>query len=119
VSDLLPGAGQALRDQLQASLGTAYVLERELGGGGMSRVFVAEEARLRRKLVVKLLLPELAAGVSAERVQREIELTRTLGASRPTTRPRRRRGLVSNRASALICGRTSSGYSVTTAAATR
>ena len=34
-----------LRDKLQASLGTAYTIERELGGGGMSRVFLAEEAR--------------------------------------------------------------------------
>ncbi len=34
-----------LRDQLQTTLGTAYTLERELGGGGMSRVFVAEETR--------------------------------------------------------------------------
>jgi serine/threonine-protein kinase len=35
-----------LRDRLQASLGNAYTLERELGGGGMSRVFVAEEMAL-------------------------------------------------------------------------
>ena len=35
----------ALREQLQASLGAAYTLERELGGGGMSRVFVARDAR--------------------------------------------------------------------------
>ena len=33
----------ALRDRLQADLGTGFVIERELGGGGMSRVFVAEE----------------------------------------------------------------------------
>ncbi len=35
-----------LRDQLQATLGSAYVFESELGGGGLSRVFVAEEAAL-------------------------------------------------------------------------
>ena len=35
-----------VRDQLQSALGTAYALERELGGGGMSRVFVATEAAL-------------------------------------------------------------------------
>ena len=46
-----------LRDQLQATLGAAYTLERELGGGGMSRVFVAEETALRRKVVVKVLPP--------------------------------------------------------------
>ena len=67
-----------LRDQIQSSLGSAYTLERELGGGGMSRVFVVNEIRLRRKLVVKVLSPELAAGVSAERFQREIELAASL-----------------------------------------
>jgi TolB-like protein/Flp pilus assembly protein TadD len=71
-------AGDAFRDQLQSSLGTGYTLERELGGGGMSRVFVVDEIRLRRKLVVKVLSAELAAGVSAERFQREIELAASL-----------------------------------------
>ena len=52
-----------LRSQLASTLGAAYRLERELGGGGMSRVFAAEETRLRRKVVVKVLSPELAAGV--------------------------------------------------------
>ena len=61
-----------LRDQLQRSLGTAYTLERELGGGGMSHVFVAEEARLGRRVVVKLLPRELAGAVSLERFEREI-----------------------------------------------
>jgi serine/threonine protein kinase len=68
----------SLRDQLQASLGTAYTLERELGGGGMSRVFLADEAALDRKVVVKLLAPELAAGISAERFEREITLAVSL-----------------------------------------
>lgn len=63
-----------LRDQLQAALGSAYTLERELGGGGMSRVFIATENRLHRSVVVKVLSPELAAGVSAERFEREIQL---------------------------------------------
>ncbi len=67
-----------LREQLQASLGTAYSIERELGGGGMSRVFVATDTRLNRKVVVKVLEPELAAGVSADRFQREIALAATL-----------------------------------------
>jgi tetratricopeptide (TPR) repeat protein len=61
-----------LREQLQRTLASSYTLERELGGGGMSRVFVAHETRLGRKVVVKLLSPELAAGVSAERFEREI-----------------------------------------------
>ncbi len=67
-----------LRTQLQAALGEAYTLERELGGAGMSRVFVATETRLARPVVVKLLSPELAAGISAERFQREIRVAASL-----------------------------------------
>jgi eukaryotic-like serine/threonine-protein kinase len=67
-----------LRDQLQTSLGTAYTLERELSAGGMSRVFVAREESLGRDVVVKVLAPELAAGLSAERFAREIKLAAAL-----------------------------------------
>lgn len=63
-----------LRDRLQQSLGTAYTIERELGGGGMSRVFVAEETRFKRRVVIKVLPTDLAAGLSVERFEREIEL---------------------------------------------
>ena len=68
----------SLRDDLQAALGSSYNIERELGGGGMSRVFVGEEVALGRKVAVKVLAPELAAGVSAERFQREIKLAAQL-----------------------------------------
>ncbi len=67
-----------LRQQLQNALGDAYAIERELGGGGMSRVFVADERRLNRKVVIKLLSPELAAGVNAERFEREMQLAASL-----------------------------------------
>jgi tetratricopeptide (TPR) repeat protein len=67
-----------LREQLQRTLGTAYRLERELGGGGMSHVFVAEEVALRRQVVVKVLPPEVAAGVNADRFKREIQLAARL-----------------------------------------
>ncbi len=67
-----------LRDRLQNTLGAAYTLERELGGGGMSRVFVATEIALGRKVVVKVLPPELAAAVSVERFKREIQLAARL-----------------------------------------
>ena len=67
-----------LREQLKATLGSAYTLERELGGGGMSRVFVADETALGRKVVVKVLQPELAASVSTERFRREIQLAAQL-----------------------------------------
>lgn len=55
-----------LHDQLQQTLGSTYTLERELGGGGMSRVFLAEDRTLGRKVVVKVLPPELTAGVNVE-----------------------------------------------------
>ena len=63
-----------LREQLQATLGRGYTLERELAGGGMSRVFVAEERALGRRVVVKILPPEMARDVSLERFHREIHL---------------------------------------------
>src|SRR5688572_27625535 len=68
----------ALREQLQQTLGSSYTLERELGGGGMSRVFLAEESALGRKVVIKVLPPEIAAGVSVERFRREIQLAARL-----------------------------------------
>jgi serine/threonine protein kinase len=67
-----------LRAQLEAALGAAYAIERELAGGGMSRVFLATEVALGRKVVVKVLAPELAAEVSLERFKREIMLAARL-----------------------------------------
>jgi len=61
-----------LIESLQRHLGDDFVVERELGGGGMSRVFVAFDTRLDRRVVVKLLRPELGAGVNAQRFRREI-----------------------------------------------
>ena len=63
-----------LRDQLQATLGDAYTIERELGGGGMSRVFVATEHALGRKVVVKGLPSEMSGQVALDRFKREISL---------------------------------------------
>jgi len=67
-----------LYERLQSALGTAYRLEKELGGGGMSRVFVAEETRLARRVVIKVLPPELAAEISVDRFNREIQLSASL-----------------------------------------
>jgi serine/threonine-protein kinase len=67
-----------LLEQLRTALGRDYEIERELGGGGMSRVFVATERRLARRVVIKVLHPALAAGISGERFEREILLAARL-----------------------------------------
>jgi len=68
----------ALQDRLQTTLGDAYRVERELAPGGMSRLFLATEQALDRKVVVKLLPPELATEHSAQRFQREMLVTAKL-----------------------------------------
>ena len=67
-----------LRSHLQATLGDGYTLERELGGGGMSRVFVARDEALGRDVVIKVIKADLAEGVSAERFTREVKLAARL-----------------------------------------
>ncbi|MGH7630062.1 MAG: protein kinase domain-containing protein [Gemmatimonadales bacterium] len=67
-----------LRERIQTALGSAYRVERELGTGGMGVVFLAEELALGRRVVVKVLRPELAAGLSAERFRREVQLAAAL-----------------------------------------
>jgi serine/threonine-protein kinase len=68
----------AFADQLQKALGPGYELAHELLGGGMSRVFVAKDKALGRTIVVKVLPPDLAAGVNPERFRREIQLAAQL-----------------------------------------
>ena len=67
-----------LVDDLKRALGDAYTIERELAGGGMSRVFVAKEHALGREVVIKVLPPDLAAGVNRERFRREVQLAARL-----------------------------------------
>jgi len=62
----------SISERLLTALGGSYTIERELPGGGMAQVFVAEDHDLARKVVIKILPPELAASVSAERFRREI-----------------------------------------------
>ncbi|HMG01280.1 MAG TPA: serine/threonine-protein kinase [Gemmatimonadaceae bacterium] len=62
----------SISDRLLSALGGSYTIERELTGGGMALVFVGEDHDLGRKVVIKILPPELAASVSAERFRREI-----------------------------------------------
>ena len=66
-----PAVTTDLSDHLQFTLGATYKLEPELRSGGMSRVFVATETSLGRRVVVKVLPPELAASVNVERFRRE------------------------------------------------
>jgi TolB-like protein/Tfp pilus assembly protein PilF len=68
------GAAMELAERLQEALAGKYTLETELTGAGMSRVFLAEEPSLERKVVVKVLPPEVTAAVSIERFRREIRL---------------------------------------------
>ena len=68
----------ALLRRLNAAVAPAYRIESELGGGGMSRVFVATEERLARKVVIKVLPPEMSLDVSVERFRREIRLSAVL-----------------------------------------
>src|SRR6476659_10220090 len=67
-----------LQDRLQQVLGTAYRIDRELGGAGMSRVFVATETDLERQVVIKVLPPDLSAGINIDRFRREIQLAARL-----------------------------------------
>jgi serine/threonine-protein kinase len=63
-----------LADTLQRTLGGAYRVDRELGGGSMSRVFVARDLSLDRDVVIKVLSDQATLDVSAERFRREIHL---------------------------------------------
>ena len=65
-------------DRLRSALASTYALERELGGGGMSRVFLATEHALGRQVVIKVLPPSLAEGVSSARFTQEIRVAARL-----------------------------------------
>ena len=65
-------------ERLTKALESSYVIERELGGGGMSRVFLAEERALERRVVIKVLPSEFTAELSADRFRREIRVVAQL-----------------------------------------
>ncbi|MBX3172930.1 MAG: protein kinase [Gemmatimonadaceae bacterium] len=67
-----------VREQLASHLGDRYDIQRELGGGGMSRVFLAIERSLNRQVVIKVLAPELGRDIDAERFQQEIQTSALL-----------------------------------------
>jgi eukaryotic-like serine/threonine-protein kinase len=65
-------------DRLTAALADRYRLERELGQGGMATVYLAEDLKHKRKVALKVLKPELAAVLGAERFVQEITTTAAL-----------------------------------------
>src|SRR5689334_5986126 len=65
-------------DSLRASLADRYTIERELGQGGMATVYLAEDLKHHRKVAIKVLRPELAAVIGAERFLSEIKTTANL-----------------------------------------
>jgi len=67
-----------VNERLSAALSDRYRIERELGGGGMSQVFLAEETALGRPVVIKVVAAELTEGLSAERFAREMKLAARL-----------------------------------------
>src|ERR671933_1249522 len=67
-----------LRAQLEAGLAGRYVIERELGRGGMATVYLARDLRHERPVALKVLRPELAAALGPERFLREIKLAARL-----------------------------------------
>ncbi len=64
--------------RLAAALADRYRIERELGAGGMATVYLAHDLRHDRKVAIKLLRPELAAVIGAERFLSEIRTTANL-----------------------------------------
>src|SRR5690348_16761226 len=65
-------------DRLAAALAERYRIERELGAGGMATVYLAEDLKHKRKVALKVLKPELAAVLGAERFVQEITTTAAL-----------------------------------------
>ncbi|MEP6778311.1 MAG: hypothetical protein ABJC26_00370 [Gemmatimonadaceae bacterium] len=68
----------AILDRLSSSLNDRYLIERELGQGGMATVYLALDRRHERHVAIKVLHPELSAVLGAERFLSEIKLTASL-----------------------------------------
>ena len=59
-------------ERLQSALGPGYVVERQLGAGGMATVYLARDAKHGRQVALKVLHPDLAVSLGPERFRREI-----------------------------------------------
>jgi tRNA A-37 threonylcarbamoyl transferase component Bud32 len=75
----------ALIERLRAALGAEYDVERELAAGGMGVVFLGRERALDRAVAIKVLRPEQATAVAAERFQREARLLAAVSHSNVVT----------------------------------
>ncbi|PYO80352.1 MAG: serine/threonine protein kinase [Gemmatimonadetes bacterium] len=73
------------RERLQAALAGHYTIDRELGHGGMAIVYLAHDVRHDRRVALKVLRPEIAAALGAERFLREIHIA--AGLSHPNILP--------------------------------
>ena len=69
---------EVLADRLKLALATRYAIERLIGQGGMATVYLARDLRHDRKVALKVLRPELAAVIGAERFLHEIRVTASL-----------------------------------------
>jgi serine/threonine-protein kinase len=65
-------------DQLKVALVDRYVIEKDIGEGGMATVYLAQDVKHDRKVALKVLRPELAAVIGADRFLNEIKVTANL-----------------------------------------
>src|SRR5262245_51409110 len=73
-----PGASPGLAAALGAALGDRYVIDRELGRGGMATVFLARDVRHERAVAIKVLERDLVAPSGVERFLHEIRIAARL-----------------------------------------
>ncbi len=90
-----------ITERLSSALSGRYTVERELGAGGMATVYLAHDIKHDRKVAVKVLRPELAAVIGAERFLKEIEVTANL--QHPHILPLHDSGPVAGRLHRRVC----------------
>ena len=72
------GARSRTLEELTELLADRYAVEREVGAGGMATVFLAQDLKHKRPVAIKVLYPELAISVGADRFLREIQIAASL-----------------------------------------
>ncbi len=68
----------SIQERLQDSLSDRYLIERELGRGGMATVFLAKDLKHDREVAIKVLHPDLSVTIGADRFEREIRVAAKL-----------------------------------------